>query len=109
MLIEKISAKIPSAPIQHYVRYVITQAINNKEIYLPDAMDDVKESQESIGWNPLMKGQLSNKWVKKFNQQTSTTNRTHWTTRIIKDIWTYHSTRWKERCEKKHTNNGITQ
>jgi hypothetical protein len=107
-LIKNINAINPKTQVQNYMSYVIQQAIEGKEIFLPDIMEKINTGQERIGWNQLLLGRISIEWEKTYNRQTNTTNGQKWTSEIIRQLWKYHETRWNERCNKIHSEDETT-
>jgi hypothetical protein len=86
-------------PIHQVLVNTITNIMMNNPVALPIEYENIRESQEEIGWNQLLYGRWTKQWTDTYNRETNTTDGTQWASNHIKCIWRHIHQRWRERCD----------
>lgn len=69
---------------------------------LPVIYYQLYHEQTQIGWNHIVMGRWSKKWITEYDSLTHSTTGLRWATKIIKIIWKHIINKWKRRCDMEH-------
>jgi hypothetical protein len=65
-------------------------------------MDELVRQQQAIGWDHVLRGNLSLSWVRTFDNMHNTTSGEQWGISLLKKIWVEFYSMWKKRCDHQH-------
>jgi hypothetical protein len=83
---------------------VITSALdtNNGDMPISTTMQAIQAKQSIIGWDHVLKGNLTLEWVKTYDRIHRTTSGEQWCISLLRKIWSEFYIVWKARCDHKH-------